>query len=93
MAISRNLLALVAAASQASAVYQGFNYGSTFTTGAAKQQSDFESDFKTAAGLQGTDGGFTSARFYTMIVSCRCNHHASGPSVSPLLTLFLLTAS
>jgi glucan endo-1,3-beta-D-glucosidase len=69
MAISRNLLALVAAAAQANAAYQGFNYGSTFTDGSPKQQSDFEADFKTAAGLQGTDGGFTSARFYTMIVS------------------------
>jgi len=45
---------------------KGFNYGSTFTTGAAKSQSDFEAEFKTAAGLEGTSG-FTSARLYTMI--------------------------
>ena len=69
MTLSHVVLALAAAAAPASAVFSGFNYGSTFTDGSAKMQSDYESDFKTAAGLQGTDGEFTSARFYTMIVS------------------------
>lgn len=62
-----SLLTMAAAAGSASAAFQGFNYGSTFTDGSAKAQSDFENEFNTAAGLQGTDGGFTSARLYTMI--------------------------
>ncbi|KAI1658532.1 glycoside hydrolase family 17 protein [Daldinia decipiens] len=56
---------LLALASTASAI-QGFNYGSTFTTGAAKQQSDFENEFTTAQNLKGTSG-WTSARLYTMV--------------------------
>jgi hypothetical protein len=81
MPLSNTLLALAAAAAPVSAVSQGFNYGSTFTSGAAKMQADFEADFKTAAGLQGTDGGFTSARFYTMIVS---SNESEGEIVFPL---------
>ncbi|KAI0549055.1 glycoside hydrolase family 17 protein [Xylaria curta] len=49
-----------------SAAKLGFNYGSTFTTGAAKMQSDFEAEFTTAANLKGTNG-WTSARLYTMV--------------------------
>lgn len=64
-----SLAALVAALPSALAAYQGFNYGSTFTDGSPKAQSDFEADFKTAAGLDGTGGAFNSARLYTMIVS------------------------
>lgn len=45
---------------------KGFNYGSTFTDSAPKQQSDFEDEFITAQKLGGTSG-FTSARLYTMI--------------------------
>lgn len=64
------LLAFAATLSSASAAYQGFNYGSTFTTGAAKQVSDFEAEFKNAQNLVGAPGGgFTSARLYTTIVS------------------------
>jgi len=48
-------------------VYTGFNYGSTFTDGSAKAQSDFQAEFTTAKNLVGTSGGFTSARLYTMI--------------------------
>lgn len=56
--------------SVSAAAYQGFNYGSTFTTGAAKQESDFEAEFKNAQNLVGAPGaGFTSARLYTTIVS------------------------
>ncbi|KAH7189287.1 glycoside hydrolase superfamily [Fusarium flagelliforme] len=62
-----SLLTMAAAAGSASAAFQGFNYGATFTDGSVKGQSDFENEFKTAAGLEGTDGGFTSARLYTMI--------------------------
>lgn len=63
---SPSLLALAASISSAAAVFQGFNYGSTFTDGSFKQQSDFQSDFHTAKNLVGTSG-FTSARLYTMI--------------------------
>lgn len=66
---SSSLVALAAAASPALAVYQGFNYGSTFTTGAAKVQSDFEAEFKTAQGLVSAPGVFNSARLYTTVVS------------------------
>jgi glucan endo-1,3-beta-D-glucosidase len=61
------LLTLATAVSGAAAAFQGFNYGSTFTDGTPKSQTDFENEFKTAAGLDGTKGGFTSARLYTMV--------------------------
>ncbi len=64
----RTTASVLALASAASAQIKGFNYGSTFTTGAAKVQSDFEKEFTTAANLEGTSG-FTSARLYTMVVS------------------------
>jgi glucan endo-1,3-beta-D-glucosidase len=51
----------------AATAHKGFNYGSTFSDGTYKQQADFENDFKSAKGLVGTNGGFTSARLYTMI--------------------------
>ncbi|KAI1422254.1 glycoside hydrolase [Xylaria sp. FL1777] len=57
---------LTALASAASATRLGFNYGSTFTNGAAKMQPDFEAEFTTAANLKGTKG-WTSARLYTMV--------------------------
>lgn len=58
---------MAAAVSTASAAFQGFNYGATFTDGRVKVQSDFENEFKTAAGLEGTNGAFNSARLYTMV--------------------------
>lgn len=57
----------LSAASPALAAYAGFNYGSTFTTGAAKVQSDFESEFTTAQGLISAPTVFNSARLYTMV--------------------------
>lgn len=60
---------LALAASPAWGTYVGFNYGSTFTTGAAKVQSDFESEFTTAQGLVSAPQVFSSARLYTMVVS------------------------
>ncbi|KAI1210879.1 glycoside hydrolase family 17 protein [Annulohypoxylon truncatum] len=60
-----SLTSLLALASTAAAI-QGFNYGSTFTNGAAKTQSDFENEFTTAQNLVGTSG-WTSARLYTMV--------------------------
>lgn len=63
MRVTGGILALAAGASAAT---KGFNYGSTFTTGAAKQQSDFEAEFTAAQKLAGAPG-FTSARLYTMV--------------------------
>lgn len=65
MYTAATLLALAAAVS---AQVKGFNYGSTLTDSSAKQQADFENEFKTAQGLVG-GSGFTSARLYTMVVS------------------------
>ncbi|KAK7751545.1 hypothetical protein SLS62_006495 [Diatrype stigma] len=63
----RTAASIVTLASAASAAaVKGFNYGNTFTTGAAKTQTDFENEFTTAANLEGTSG-FTSARLYTMV--------------------------
>ncbi|KAG0651936.1 putative glucan endo-1 [Hyphodiscus hymeniophilus] len=59
--------ALAASLSTAAAVSQGFNYGATKSDGTFNLESDFESLFTSAKGLAGTDGGFTSARLYTMI--------------------------
>jgi glucan endo-1,3-beta-D-glucosidase len=65
---TNTLLSLGALSSSVSAtVYQGFNYGSTFTDGSAKVQSDFQDEFTAAQNLVGTSGAFTSARLYTMI--------------------------
>ena len=50
----------------ASAV-MGFNSASTKADGSPKTQSDFESEFRLAAGLQGAPGSFTSVRLYTNI--------------------------
>ena len=63
------LVALATTFSSALAAFQGFNYGSTFTSGAAKQQSDFEAEFKTSQSLVGAPVTFNSARLYTMVVS------------------------
>ena len=60
------LFGLAGAIASVQAVSQGFNYGSSFTDGSAKQSSDFEAEFKRAQTLQGTSG-WTSARLYTMI--------------------------
>ncbi len=57
-------------ATSSATVYSGFNYGATFNDGSAKQESDFRDEFTTAMNLVGTNGEFTSARLYTMIVGC-----------------------
>ena len=61
-----SILALAASLSSASAAYKGFNYGASFTNGAAKQESDYEAAFNAAKNLQGASG-FTSARLFTTI--------------------------
>lgn len=67
MPSTSTLFTMAAAVSSASAAFQGFNYGASYSDGTAKVQTDFENEFKTAASLVGTDGAFTSARLYTMI--------------------------
>ncbi|OAR01636.1 hypothetical protein LLEC1_03139 [Akanthomyces lecanii] len=59
---SSSILALATAVTGASAAFQGFNYESK-----GNNQQSFEAQFKNAQGLEGTNGGFTSARLYTMI--------------------------
>jgi glucan endo-1,3-beta-D-glucosidase len=63
------LLQLAASLAAVSAQYQGFNYGATGSDGySIRTEAQFEALFKTAKGLVGTNGGFTSARLYTMVV-------------------------
>jgi glucan endo-1,3-beta-D-glucosidase len=47
----------------------GFNSGATLDGSTAKQQSDFENEFKTAQALHGSPGRFNSVRLYTNIQS------------------------
>lgn len=61
------MFTLAVAVSTANAAFQGFNYGATFSNGAVKAEDDFEAEFKTMQGLEGTNGAFNSARLYTMI--------------------------
>ncbi|KAL8801693.1 MAG: hypothetical protein Q9182_004287 [Xanthomendoza sp. 2 TL-2023] len=69
-----SILALAASFAAASAqVYQGFNYGSVFTNGAPITEQDYEREFNTAKQLQGTSGGFTSARLFTTIQAGTAN--------------------
>ncbi|MCJ1433875.1 hypothetical protein MMC27_003240 [Xylographa pallens] len=71
--LTSSLFALTASlATTSAAALQGFNYGSTFTDGSAKMESDYQSEFTTAQNLVGTSG-FTSARLYTMIQSGTTN--------------------
>lgn len=67
MPSANSLLAMAAAVSTASAAFQGFNYGASYSDGTVKVQSNFEDEFNAAASLAGTDGAFTSARLYTMV--------------------------
>ncbi|TFA99154.1 putative glucan endo-1,3-beta-glucosidase eglC [Trichoderma ghanense] len=91
MPSSSTLLALATAISAVNAAYTGFNYGSTFTNGQPKAQTDFEAEFKTAAGLDGTDGAFTSARLYTMIQAGTANSPISAiPAALSTKTSLLL---
>ncbi|KAJ2971899.1 hypothetical protein NQ176_g7467 [Zarea fungicola] len=62
MPSTSSILTLATAVAGASAAFQGFNYDNK-----GKNQQTFEAEFKNAQGLEGTNGGFTSARLYTMI--------------------------
>lgn len=68
MYLSKSLV-LAASFGVSSAVYQGFNYGATFTDNSAKQESDFQNEFSTAQQLAGNPG-FTSARLFTTVQVC-----------------------
>ncbi|KAF2725649.1 glycoside hydrolase family 17 protein [Polychaeton citri CBS 116435] len=70
--VPKSLVALAATIAAVEAQYKGFNYGSTFTTGAAKQQSDFEAEFNKAKSLPGADC-FSAARLYTNIQAGTAN--------------------
>ncbi|ELR06068.1 hypothetical protein VC83_07327 [Pseudogymnoascus destructans] len=63
MRTTASVLALVASAS---AVHQGFNYGSTNSDGSIRDQQRFQDEFNAAKNLEGVSG-FNSARLYTMI--------------------------
>ncbi|KAM3499101.1 hypothetical protein MY10362_007614 [Beauveria mimosiformis] len=62
MPSSASILTLAAAVTGATAAFQGFNVESKGQT-----QQTFEAEFRTAQNLEGTNGGFNSARLYTMI--------------------------
>ena len=47
--------------------YLGFNSGARFDNDKAKQQADFEREFKTAQGLRNSPGLFNSVRLYTNV--------------------------
>ncbi|CAG8971315.1 hypothetical protein HYALB_00001482 [Hymenoscyphus albidus] len=66
MRSTSTLLALAAAISSVTA-NQGFNFGAANTDGTFKFEKDFEAEFTAAKNLPGTNGGFNSARLYTMI--------------------------
>ncbi|OBT65791.1 hypothetical protein VE03_03290 [Pseudogymnoascus sp. 23342-1-I1] len=57
---------VLALAATASAVHQGFNYGSTNSDGSIRDQQRFQDEFNAAKNLEGASG-FNSARLYTMI--------------------------
>jgi glucan endo-1,3-beta-D-glucosidase len=49
--------------------YLGFNSGATLDNNKAKEQADFEAEFKAAQGLHGSPGSFNSVRLYTNVQS------------------------
>src|SRR3979411_1261438 len=84
------LFALATSVASASAVYQGFNYGSTFTDGSAIVESDYQNEFPTAQSLVRTSG-FTSARLYTMIQAGTTNTPIeASPAAIATKTILLL---
>lgn len=89
--LNSHLLSLAVLVTSASAaVYQGFNYGSTFTDGSPVPESEFQSRFTTAQNLVGTSG-FSSARLYTMIQGGTANSpiEAIPAAISTKTTLLL----
>lgn len=65
---------VLALAATASAVHQGFNYGSANSDGSIRDQQRFQDEFNAAKNLEGASG-FNSARLYTMIVSSQTKNH------------------
>ena len=62
--LSASWLAMVAAQQEG---YLGFNSGATLANGRAKQLSDYEEEFQTAANLRGAPEEFNSVRLYTNV--------------------------
>lgn len=54
-------------ATVAAQVYQGFNYGSTYSDGSPITEPGYEALFNAAKNLAGTGNKFTSARLFTSI--------------------------
>ena len=68
--ISASWLALAAAQQEG---YLGFNSGATLANRAAKQLSDYEAEFRTAANLRGAPEEFNSVRLYTNVQAYTTN--------------------
>lgn len=64
--VMANWIALVTAQQQG---YLGFNSGATLDNSKAKEQADFEREFRTAQGLRSSPGSFNSVRLYTNVQS------------------------
>lgn len=65
--LAASLLAASTLAQEQQEGYLGFNSGNTRVDRKAKQQKDFEEEFKTAQGLLNSPGKFNSVRLYTNI--------------------------
>ncbi len=59
--------AVAVASAAADSNYLGFNSGATLADRSAKFKKDFEAEFKTAQGLNGSPGKFNAVRLYTNI--------------------------
>lgn len=79
---------ILALAATALAAEKGFNYGSTFSDGTLKIQSDYENEFNSAKNLVGQS--FTSARLYTMIQGNNEGPNAAIPAAISTQTSLLL---
>lgn len=58
-------------------VYQGFNYGSTYSDGSPVTEAGYEALFNAAKNLAGTSNSFTSARLFTSIQAPSVNSYSS----------------
>lgn len=70
--------------------YRGFNYGANNLDGSLKSQSDYETEFKAAKGLAGTNGEFTSARLYTSVQGTTGGYNAAFQAAIDTQTSLLL---
>lgn len=86
-----SIIALAASIAVVTAQSRGFNYGAVTRTGAVKNEADFTAEFNAAQALPGTNGGFSSARLYTMIQAGTTNSPISAipAAISSDTQLFL----